>query len=59
MTVIETLNNSAEYRHRKQEELEMIFFNGKAKDLNFKELWLSWNFGRPIEPLEAIDFSRN
>ncbi len=37
----------------------MIIFNGKAKDLTFKELCLAWYFGRLIERLESIDFSKN
>ena len=37
----------------------MILFKGKVKDMTFKELWLSWYFGRLIEPLEAIDFGKN
>jgi len=37
----------------------MILFKGKVKDMTFKELWLAWYFGRPIERLEAIDFSVN
>jgi hypothetical protein len=37
----------------------MILFIGKVRDLTFRELWLAWNFGRLIERLEAIDFSKN
>ncbi len=37
----------------------MILYNGKAKDMTFKELWLAWKFGRPIERLESVDFSQN
>ena len=37
----------------------MILFKGKAKNMTFKELCLAWHFGRPIEPLEAMDFSPN
>ena len=37
----------------------MILFKGKIKDLTYKELWLAWHFGRPIELLEAVDFSTN
>ncbi len=34
-------------------------FIGKAKNLNFKELYLLWHFGRTIEPMESVDFSWN
>ena len=27
--------------------------------MTFKELWLSWNFGRPVENLESVDFNLN
>ena len=37
----------------------MILYIGKAKNMTFKELWLSWNFGRPVERLEAVDFNLN
>lgn len=37
----------------------MILFKGKIKNLTYKELWLAWHFGRPIEPLEAVDFCKN
>jgi len=37
----------------------MLIYIGKFKDLTLKELWLLIKFGRPIEKLEAIDFSRN
>lgn len=37
----------------------MILFRGKVKDLTYKELWLAWYFGRPIELLETGDFSKN
>lgn len=37
----------------------MILYKGKVKNLTYKELWLSWYFGRSIELLEAIDFSKN
>ena len=37
----------------------MILYRGKAKHMTFKELWLSWNFGRPVERLEAVDFNLN
>ena len=38
---------------------KMILYKGKAKGMTNKELWLAWKFGRPIENLEAVDFSRN
>ena len=37
----------------------MIIYNGKAKDMTFKELWMAWNFGRIIPLVEAVDFSKN
>ncbi len=37
----------------------MLIFIGKVKDMTFKELCLTWYFGRPIELLEDIDFGRN
>ena len=37
----------------------MILYSGKAKNLSYKELWMAWNFGRPIELLESIDFGEN
>lgn len=43
-----------------QEAKRMILlYIGKAKDLTYKELWLLLHFGRPVEPLEETDFSRN
>ncbi len=37
----------------------MIIYIGKARNLTYKELWLIWKFGRPVETLEPIDFSGN
>lgn len=37
----------------------MILFRGKARDMTLTELWLAWNFGRLVEPVEVVDFSRN
>ncbi len=37
----------------------MILFAGKAKNMTFRELWLTWHFGRLIERLESVDFSAN
>ncbi len=37
----------------------MILYNGKAKNMTRKEIWLVWYFGRITEPLEPGDFSRN
>ena len=37
----------------------MILYNGKMKDMTFKELWMMWNFGRTVEKLEAGDFNLN
>jgi len=38
----------------------MILWSGKSKDYNFKELLKVWIImTRPIERLEAGDFSRN
>ncbi len=38
----------------------MIIYIGKARGLTFREIWLAWvKFSRPIEKLEAVDFSRN
>lgn len=36
-----------------------VLFIGKAKDLTLEELFLSLKFGRKIERLEVVDFSRN
>jgi len=36
-----------------------IIFYGKAKDINLREIWLVLKYGRPIEPLEPEDFSKN
>jgi len=37
----------------------MLLYSGKARDLTFKELFLTWYFGRLIERLEAEDFEAN
>ena len=37
----------------------MTLYISKAKNMTFKELWLMWNFGRPVERLEAVDFNLN
>ncbi len=37
----------------------MRLYSGKVKDMTYKELWLAWYFGRPIELLEAVDFDLN
>lgn len=34
-------------------------YKGKLKDLTPKELWMLWHFGRKVEALEDVDFSRN
>jgi len=36
-----------------------IIFNGKAKDINIKEIWLTLRYGRILETLEPEDFSKN
>lgn len=35
----------------------MVLYNGKAKGLTRKEIWLAWKFGRLAEQLESCDFS--
>lgn len=39
----------------------MLIYAGKAKDYSFKALLyrVFWTLARPIEPLEAVDFSKN
>ena len=39
----------------------MIIYKGEAKGLTFKRLlWVAfWELSKPVEPLEAVDFSRN
>uniref|UniRef100_A0A6M3JHZ5 Uncharacterized protein n=1 Tax=viral metagenome TaxID=1070528 RepID=A0A6M3JHZ5_9ZZZZ len=39
----------------------MILYIGKAKDLTWKHLlWVAYfQLARPLEPLEAVDFSKN
>jgi len=37
----------------------MILYSGKAKDMTFKELWMRWYYGRPVELLETVDFTKN
>ncbi len=39
----------------------MIFYNGKAKDYNFRGLLYIafWKLARPIERLEPEEFSKN
>ena len=49
----------AQKRDKTQGELEMLLYSGKAKHMTYKELWLSWYFGRPIEQLESVDFYKN
>ncbi len=34
-------------------------FVGKAKDISLKEIWLQCYFGRKMELLEEVDFSKN
>jgi len=36
-----------------------ILFTGQLGDTNHTEIWLFHKFGRKIEPLEDVDFSRN
>ena len=37
-------------------EQQRIIYMGKAKDLNRKELYLSWYYGMKVPPLEESDF---
>lgn len=49
----------AQKRNKKQEEIEMILYSGKAKNMTYKELYLAWHYGRPVERLEPCDFCKN
>ena len=59
MTEIELLK-LAQDRKEKQEEIEMILYSGKAKDMTREVITKAWlKQSREIESLEAIDFSKN
>jgi len=59
MTEIE-LTNLAQNRDKKQGEIEMILYSGKAKDMTKEAITKAWlKLTREIEPLEAVDFSVN
>ena len=59
MTEIELIN-LAQNRDKKQGEIEMILYAGKAKDMTREAITKAWlKQTREIEPLEATDFSKN
>ena len=59
MTEIELIK-LAQKRDEKQQEVEMILYSGKAKGMTREAITKAWlKLTREIEPLEAIDFSKN
>ena len=59
MTDIELIT-LAQKRERKQKEIEMILYSGKAKGMTREAITKAWlKQTREIEPLEAVDFSKN
>ena len=59
MTEIELIK-LAPKRDKKQQEAEMILYSGKAKGMTREAITKAWlKLTREIEPLEAIDFSKN
>lgn len=42
----------------KEKQMRLLYI-GKAKDMTFNELWMLQHFGRKLEQLEDVDFSRN
>ena len=50
----------AQKRDRKQKEVEMILYSGKANGMTREEITKAWlKQTREIEPLEAVDFGKN
>ena len=50
----------AQKRNREQEGIEMILYSGKAKGMTREAITKAWlKLTREIEPLEAVDFSKN
>ena len=59
MTEIE-LVNLAQNRDRKQGEIEMILYSGKAKGMTREAITKAWlKRTRELELLEATDFGQN
>ena len=59
MTEME-LKNLAQRRDRKQEEIKMILYSGKAKGMTREAITKAWlKQTREIEPLDAVDFGIN
>ena len=59
MTEIELLK-LAQNRDKKQGEIEMILYSGKAKDMTKEAITKAWlKLTRKIEPLESVDFGKN
>ena len=59
MTDIELIK-LAQKMDRKQKEIEMILYSGKAKGMTREAITKAWlKLTREIEPLEAVDFGKN
>ena len=59
MTALEFIN-LAQNRDKKQGEIEMILYSGKAKGMTREAITKAWlKLTRDLEPLEATDFSKN
>ncbi len=59
MTELESIN-LAQNRDKKQGEIEMILYSGKAKGMTREAITKAWlKQTREIEPLEATDFCKN
>ena len=59
MTELESIN-LAQNRDKKQGEIEMILYSGKAKGMTREAITKAWlKLTREIEPLEATDFGEN
>ena len=59
MTEIELIK-LAQNRDKKQGEIEMILYSGKAKGMTREAITKAWlKLTRKIEPLEATDFGKN